>query len=51
MWKNLMNRVFFIATNHDVFKDITFPAGSVVIDPWRMIGEQETVELISIGVS
>ena len=43
--------VFFIATNHDVFKDITFPAGSVVIDPWRMIGEQETVELISIGVS
>ena len=43
--------VFFIATNHDVFKDITFPAGSVVIDPWRMIDEQERVELISIGVS
>ena len=43
--------VFFIATNHDVFKDITFPAGSVVIDPWRMIDEQEKVELISIGVS
>ena len=43
--------VFFIATNHDVFKDITFPAGSVVIDPWRMIDKQEKVELISIGVS
>jgi len=43
--------VFFIATNHEVFKDITFPAGSVVIDPWRMIDEQERVELISIGVS
>ena len=44
-------RVFFIATNHDIFKDISFPAGSVVIDPWRMIDEQERVELISIGVS
>ena len=43
--------VFFIATNHEVFKDINFPAGSVVIDPWRMIDEQERVELISIGVS
>ena len=43
--------VFFIATNHDVFKDINFPAGSVVIDPWRMIDQQERVELISIGVS
>ena len=43
--------VFFIATNHDVFKEINFPAGSVVIDPWRMIDEQERVELISIGVS
>ena len=44
-------KVFFIATNHDVFKDIHFPIDSVVIDPWRMISEQEKVELISIGVS
>ena len=44
-------KVFFIATNHDVFKDIHFPVDSVVIDPWRMINEQEKVELISIGVS
>ncbi len=43
--------VFFIATNHDIFKDIIFPNGSVVIDPWRMIDKQESVELISIGVS
>ena len=44
-------KVFFIATNHDVFKDIHFPVDSVVIDPWRMINEQQKVELISIGVS
>ena len=44
-------KVFFIATNHDVFKDIQFPVDSVVIDPWRMINEQQKVELISIGVS
>ena len=44
-------KVFFIATNHDVFKDIHFPIDSVVIDPWRMINKQQKVELISIGVS
>ena len=44
-------KVFFIATNHDLFKEISFPENSVVIDPWRIIGNQEGVELISIGIS
>tara|TARA_X000001036_G_scaffold341623_1_gene321051 strand:+ start:1298 stop:2542 length:1245 start_codon:yes stop_codon:yes gene_type:complete len=44
-------KIFFVATNHDVFKDYKFPDGSVVIDPWRMIEKQTNVELISIGVS
>jgi hypothetical protein len=26
--------VFFVATNHSQFKDLTFPEGSYVIDPW-----------------
>lgn len=26
--------VFFVGTNHTLFKKLTFPAGSVVIDPW-----------------
>ena len=28
--------VFFIGTNHDVFKEYKFPESSIVIDPWGM---------------
>ena len=41
--------VFFIGTNHDKFLDYTFPKGSVVIDPWRIMSPQDGVELISVG--
>ena len=41
--------VFFIGTNHDAFKEYVFPAGSVVIDPWRIMPKQEGIELISVG--
>ena len=41
--------VFFIGTNHDKFKEYNFPAGSIVIDPWGIIEQQNGVELISIG--
>lgn len=44
-------KVFFVATNHDLFKEIKFPNGSVVIDPWRIIEKDKNFELISIGVS
>lgn len=41
--------LFFIGTKHESFKDIKFPIGSVVLDPWRYIPEQEGVEVIGIG--
>lgn len=41
--------VFFIGTNHDKFKEYSFSAGSIVIDPWGVIEQQNGVELISIG--
>jgi UDPglucose 6-dehydrogenase len=41
--------VYFIATNHPEFEDFEFPAGSVVVDPWRMIGEREGVRVIGLG--
>lgn len=41
--------VFFIGTNHDVFREYKFPSGSVVIDPWRYISSQEGVSVIKIG--
>ena len=41
--------LYFIATKHERFRNLKFPAGSVVIDPFRYIPEQEGVKLISIG--
>ena len=43
--------IFFIGTNHDLFLDYKFPEGSVVIDPWRFIREQEGIKLIKVGNS
>jgi UDPglucose 6-dehydrogenase len=43
--------LFFIGTNHDLFKDYKFPDGSIVIDPWRFLKEQQGVKLISVGKS
>lgn len=41
--------IFFIGTQHSLFLDIGFLKGSVVVDPFRYIPEQEGVELISLG--
>ena len=41
--------VFVVSTNHDTFKELTFPRGSVVIDPWDIILEQSNVRIIRIG--
>ena len=43
--------VFFIGTNHDKFLDYKFPEGSIVIDPWRMMPEQDGVEYVYVGDS
>ena len=43
--------IFFMGTNHDLFKDYKFPKGSIVIDPWRFIQEQDGIKLIKIGNS
>ena len=44
--------VYFVATNHKQFADEQwkFPAGSVVIDPWRYIPKQDGFEVIHVGV-
>jgi UDPglucose 6-dehydrogenase len=43
-------RVFFVATKHADFAGYKFPAGSVVIDPWRYIPDQKGVKIIRVGV-
>jgi UDPglucose 6-dehydrogenase len=41
--------VFVIAMNHPEFADLCFPYGSVVIDPWGMIPDQDQVTVIRVG--
>jgi UDPglucose 6-dehydrogenase len=36
--------IFFVGANHTVFQEVEFPPGSLVIDPWGMIGAQDGVE-------
>jgi UDPglucose 6-dehydrogenase len=44
--------VFFIGTNHSVFKSLILPMGSICIDPWgNAINDQNGVKLIKIGRS
>ncbi len=41
---------YLIATKHAQFADWKFPPGSVVVDPHRIIRDQEGVEVICVGV-
>lgn len=43
--------VYFIATEHDIFKNYDFPEGSTVIDPFRFIEPKPHFKLIRIGDS
>ncbi len=41
--------LFFIGTKHSEFLSYEFPEGSIVIDPWRYMPDQEGVDVIRIG--
>ena len=45
--------IYFIGTKHECFRRVKFPSGSVVIDPWRFIDQDQSsdVELIRVGDS
>jgi len=42
--------VYLIGTKHPEFPSQDFPAGSVVIDPWRYIPDKDRVTVIRLGV-
>lgn len=44
-------QTYFIGTKHPEFADFCFERGSVVIDPWRYVGDQPEVKIIRIGDS
>lgn len=41
--------VFVIGTQHDRYRTYGFPAGSVVLDPFRFVEPREGVEIVAIG--
>jgi UDPglucose 6-dehydrogenase len=41
--------LFFIGTKHKVYAVTKFPEGSIIIDPWRYVPDQEGVTVIRIG--
>ena len=41
--------IFFMGTEHKVFRDYAFARGSVVLDPWGYIPNHEGVTVIRIG--
>jgi len=43
--------IYFIGTKHEAFRDVSFHRGSIVLDPFRYIPEQEGVRIIYIGDS
>ena len=47
--KPITKAVYVIGTQHDRYKQFSFPVGSVVIDPFRYIPNQKDVQIISIG--
>jgi UDPglucose 6-dehydrogenase len=42
-------RLFFVATRHPEYQQLRFPTGSVVLDPWGCIPDQEGVSVSRIG--
>jgi hypothetical protein len=40
---------YLIGINHDLFRTLKFKTGSVVIDPFGIIGRQTGVKIIKIG--
>jgi len=41
--------LFFIATRHPEYGEARFPPGSVVLDPWGYIPDQDEVTVVRIG--
>ena len=42
--------IYFIGTKHPDFTTYSYNQGSIIIDPWRYIPEQENCRLIHVGI-
>lgn len=41
--------LYFVATNHPVFKHYRFPKDSIVLDPWGYMPDQDGVKVVRVG--
>lgn len=46
---NFQPSVFLVGTKHAFFRNMSFPKGSVVIDPWRYLSDQDGVKVVRVG--
>jgi UDPglucose 6-dehydrogenase len=46
---NFKKGVYFIGTQHKIFKKFNFPKNSTVIDPFRYLKKKNNINLISLG--
>ncbi len=46
---NFEPSIFLIGTKHKQFNEINYPKGSVILDPWRYIEDQEDITVLRIG--
>jgi UDPglucose 6-dehydrogenase len=46
---NFKKGVYFIGTQHKIFKKFNFPKNSTVIDPFRYLRKKNNINLISLG--
>jgi hypothetical protein len=44
-----VSKIYFVATAHDEYRRRQFEPGSTVIDPWRMVPEQQGVTVRRLG--
>lgn len=44
-----MSKLYFVATAHDEYRQRQFERGDVVVDPWRMVRDQDGVKVRRIG--
>ena len=48
-WWEAPGELILIGTKHEIFKQWKFPRGSVVIDPFRSLVDQDGVEIVRVG--
>jgi UDPglucose 6-dehydrogenase len=47
---NLKPKLFFISCRHEWWSDVVFPHGSVIMDPWRYMGDRSIYKCVYVPI-